>query len=51
MSEPNEPPLDLESWTIIGKLNDDITMRFFSMVPNREFLYFFTINKEIFLIL
>ena len=28
MSEPNEPPLDLESWTIIGKLNDgtDITI-------------------------
>ena len=28
MSEPNEPPLQLESWTIIGKLNDgtDITI-------------------------
>ena len=22
MSEPNEPPLDLESWTINVKLND-----------------------------
>ena len=28
MSEPTEPPLQLESWTIIGKLNDgtDITI-------------------------
>ena len=28
MSEPNEPPLQLDSWTIIGKLNDgtDITI-------------------------
>ena len=28
MSEPNEPPLALDSWTIIGKLNDgtDITI-------------------------
>ena len=28
MSEPNEPPLQLESWTIIGTLNDgtDITI-------------------------
>ena len=28
MSQPNEPPLALDSWTIIGKLNDgtDITI-------------------------
>ena len=28
MSKPNEPPLALDSWTIIGKLNDgtDITI-------------------------